>query len=57
MAGDTPYTSAMSDKVTDDISMFVAHQNFANAARTCLEAFEGAERVTGIDRECSAVEK
>ena len=57
MVGDTPYTGAMSDKVTDDISMFVAQQNFANAARTCLEAFEGAERVTGIDRECSAVEK
>lgn len=46
MVGDTPYPSVISDKVADDVSMFVAQQNFANAAKACLTALEL------VDAEC-----
>ena len=39
------------DKVADDVSMFVAQQNFANAAKACKEFFESAENALDTNKE------
>lgn len=47
----TAFTKTMHDKAADDISLFVAQQNFANAAKTCKDAFKFAEEVAQDGKE------
>lgn len=49
--GETPYAKVLSDKVADDVSMFVAQQNFVNAANACKEFFESAENALDPNKE------